>query len=37
VAQSIRGRITDLGGRVAINTAPGQGTEVELTLGRVAA
>jgi signal transduction histidine kinase len=35
VAQSIRGRITDLGGRVAINTGPGQGTEVELTLSRV--
>jgi signal transduction histidine kinase len=30
VAQSIRGRIRDLGGTVSITSAPGQGTEVEL-------
>jgi signal transduction histidine kinase len=30
VAQSIRGRITDLGGRVEIVSAPGQGTEIEM-------
>ncbi|MFK3983140.1 MacS family sensor histidine kinase [Micromonospora sp. NPDC050397] len=30
VAQSIRGRIAELGGSVGIITAPGQGTEVEL-------
>jgi signal transduction histidine kinase len=30
VAQSIRGRIRDLGGTVTITTAPGQGTEIEL-------
>jgi signal transduction histidine kinase len=30
VAQSIRGRVSDLGGTVAITSAPGQGTEVEL-------
>nr|BFE68060.1 hypothetical protein GCM10020092_013610 [Actinoplanes digitatis] len=34
VAQSIRGRIADLGGAVRITSAPGQGTEVELTLPR---
>jgi signal transduction histidine kinase len=34
VAQSIRGRIADLGGRVVITTAPGQGTEVELRVDR---
>lgn len=34
VAQAIRGRVADLGGRVAITTAPGQGTEVELTVRR---
>jgi signal transduction histidine kinase len=32
VAQSIRGRIRDLGGTVTITTAPGQGTEVELRI-----
>jgi len=32
VALSIRGRVAELGGAVAINTAPGQGTEVELTV-----
>ena len=30
VSQSIRGRITDLGGRVTVRTAPGEGTEWEL-------
>jgi signal transduction histidine kinase len=34
VAQSIRGRIRDLGGTVTITTAPGQGTEVELRVPR---
>ncbi|MDT5028024.1 MAG: hypothetical protein QOE61_4450 [Micromonosporaceae bacterium] len=34
VAQSIRGRIADLGGGVAITATPGQGTEVELTVRR---
>jgi signal transduction histidine kinase len=34
VAQSIRGRIADIGGRVAITTGPGRGTEVELTVPR---
>jgi signal transduction histidine kinase len=34
VAQSIRGRIADIGGHVVITTAPGQGTEVELTIRR---
>ena len=34
VAQSIRGRIADLGGTVRINSAPGQGTEVELAVPR---
>ncbi|MDQ7908973.1 DUF5931 domain-containing protein [Phytohabitans sp. ZYX-F-186] len=32
VAQSIRGRIADLGGAVEIISAPGEGTEVELRL-----
>jgi signal transduction histidine kinase len=34
VAQSIRGRIADLHGTVRINSAPGQGTEVELSVPR---
>ncbi|MEV6597070.1 DUF5931 domain-containing protein [Actinoplanes sp. NPDC051346] len=34
VAQSIRGRVSDLGGTVRITTAPDQGTEVELTVPR---
>ncbi|HET9518199.1 MAG TPA: DUF5931 domain-containing protein [Actinoplanes sp.] len=34
VAQSIRGRIADLGGAVRITTVPGQGTEVELEVPR---
>jgi signal transduction histidine kinase len=36
VAQSIRGRVRDLGGSVAISTTPGQGTEVELRMPRTA-
>ncbi len=32
VAQSIKGRIGELGGAVTITTAPGQGTEVEMTV-----
>ncbi|MER7458541.1 DUF5931 domain-containing protein [Micromonospora sp. NPDC126480] len=34
VARSIRGRIADLGGTVTITSAPGAGTEVELTVPR---
>jgi signal transduction histidine kinase len=34
VAQSIRGRIAALRGRVTITSAPGQGTEVEMTVPR---
>ncbi|MFC0005875.1 MacS family sensor histidine kinase [Micromonospora siamensis] len=34
VAQSVRGRIGDLGGRVRIDSAPGAGTEIELTVPR---
>jgi signal transduction histidine kinase len=34
VAQSIRGRIADLHGTVRITSAPGQGTEVEMTVPR---
>ncbi|MFI0349795.1 MacS family sensor histidine kinase [Actinomadura sp. 9N407] len=32
VAQSIQGRIRDLGGTVSIVSAPGQGTEIEMTV-----
>ncbi|MBW8480878.1 MacS family sensor histidine kinase [Actinomadura parmotrematis] len=32
VAQSIRGRIRDLGGTVAIASAPGEGTEIEMSV-----
>ncbi len=32
VARSIRGRVTGLGGTVAVTSVPGQGTEVELTV-----
>jgi signal transduction histidine kinase len=32
VAQSIRGRIADLGGQVRITTGPGEGTEVEMAV-----
>ena len=34
VAQSIQGRVRDLGGTVTISSAPGQGTEVELRVPR---
>jgi signal transduction histidine kinase len=34
VAQSIRGRVADLGGTVVVDSTPGQGTEVELHVGR---
>lgn len=34
VAQSIRGRIRDLGGTVAIGSAEGEGTEIEMTVPR---
>ncbi|TDB86386.1 DUF5931 domain-containing protein [Actinomadura sp. 7K534] len=34
VAQSIRGRVADLGGEVAICTAEGEGTEIEMTVPR---
>jgi signal transduction histidine kinase len=34
VAQSIRGRIADLGGSVAIVSGPGEGTEVEMAVPR---
>ncbi|GAA2383640.1 DUF5931 domain-containing protein [Nonomuraea africana] len=32
VAQSIEGRVADLGGRVSISSSPGEGTEVEITV-----
>ena len=34
VAQSICGRVRDLGGTVDVHSAPGQGTEVELRVPR---
>ena len=34
VAQSIRGRVEDLGGTVGLHSTPGQGTEVELHVPR---
>ncbi|MEV5825559.1 DUF5931 domain-containing protein [Spirillospora sp. NPDC052242] len=34
VAQSIRGRVRDLGGTTAITSAPGEGTEIEMTVPR---
>jgi signal transduction histidine kinase len=36
VAQSIQGRIRDLGGTVTIASAPGQGTEIEMTVPALA-
>nr|WP_255671813.1 ATP-binding protein [Glycomyces amatae] len=36
VAQSIQGRVRELGGTVAVVSAPGKGTEVELRLPRPA-
>ncbi|MCU7724465.1 DUF5931 domain-containing protein [Actinoplanes sp. KI2] len=35
VAQSIRGRLADLGGTATITATPGEGTEVELRLSRL--
>jgi len=35
IAESIRGRIARAGGAAAVTTAPGEGTEIELTLPRV--
>jgi signal transduction histidine kinase len=37
VAQAIRGRIADLGGTVRIHSAPGQGTEIEMTVPKLSA
>ena len=37
VARSVRGRVADLGGTVAVESAPGTGTEVELRVPRVRA
>jgi signal transduction histidine kinase len=37
VAQSIKGRVHDLNGTVRIHSAPGQGTEVEMSVPRVSA
>ncbi|QKG26494.1 MacS family sensor histidine kinase [Actinomadura verrucosospora] len=37
VAQSIRGRVRDLGGTVSIVSAPGEGTEIEMTVPRSSA
>ncbi|WP_262402100.1 ATP-binding protein [Actinomadura sp. CNU-125] len=34
VAQSIRGRVRDLGGTTLITSAPGDGTEIEMTVPR---
>ncbi|ADB33727.1 putative signal transduction histidine kinase [Kribbella flavida DSM 17836] len=34
VSQSIQGRIADLGGSVTVRTAPGEGTEWEMTVSR---
>jgi signal transduction histidine kinase len=34
VAASVRGRLSDVGGTVAVHSAPGQGTEVELVVPR---
>ncbi|GAA2808957.1 MacS family sensor histidine kinase [Kribbella solani] len=34
VSQSIRGRVTDLGGTATVRTAPGEGTEWELVISR---
>jgi signal transduction histidine kinase len=36
IAQSIRGRIADLGGSVTIVSAPGEGVEIEMTVPRAA-
>ena len=34
VARSVKGRVADLGGTVRVDSAPGQGTEVELRVPR---
>ena len=34
LAQSIRGRVSDLGGETVITSAPGEGTEIELRVPR---
>ena len=34
VAQSIRGRLRDVGGSACVRSSPGQGTEVELRVPR---
>jgi signal transduction histidine kinase len=34
LAQSIRGRVADLGGETVITSAPGEGTEIELRVPR---
>ncbi|NRQ35852.1 sensor histidine kinase [Nonomuraea sp. NN258] len=34
IAQSIRGRVADLGGSVTIDSRPGEGTEIEITVPR---
>ncbi|MBE1535167.1 MacS family sensor histidine kinase [Actinomadura algeriensis] len=34
VAQSIRGRVRDLGGTTVISSEPGEGTEIEMTVSR---
>lgn len=35
IATSVRGRVCDLGGRVRITSAPGEGTEVEIAVPRI--
>jgi signal transduction histidine kinase len=37
LAQSVIGRMHDLGGSAEVTSAPGQGTEVELTVPRASA
>jgi signal transduction histidine kinase len=37
VQASVRGRLADVGGTVVVQSAPGQGTEVELVLPKAAA
>ncbi|HLH29329.1 MAG TPA: ATP-binding protein, partial [Acidimicrobiales bacterium] len=37
IAQSIRGRVTRLGGTASVRSSPGRGTEVELSMPRRAA
>jgi signal transduction histidine kinase len=35
VAQSIRGRLRDVGGKACVTSSPGRGTEVELRVPRI--